>query len=245
MKPLVDLENHVVIVTGAGQGIGAAHARTLAGLGASVVVTDLAAEPAGKVAAEIDGDAIGLALDVTSPGNWAEVVGTAADRYGRIDGLVNNAGAYGLASIMDTTEEVLDLHLRVNVHGALYGMQAVQPSMRSDGGAIVNISSIAGLTGHATAAAYAASKWAVLGLTHSAALDLGTDGIRVNAVCPGAVDTAMISEATRSGGGAVADIPIPRPARPEEISNMVAFLLSSAAGYCTGQHFVVDGGQAA
>lgn len=246
-QPVVDLANKVVFITGAGQGMGAAHARVLAAHGAHVVVTDVTAAPAEVVAAEVVADggaALGLGLDVTDRAAWASAVAAAGERFGRIDALVNNAGAYVRAPFLDTDEELLDLHIRVNVRGPMLGMQAVAPLM-VDGGAIVNIASIAGLGGYPQASAYAASKWALRGLSRTAALELGPLGIRVNCVLPGAMDTQMISEESRSGGGAVAGLPIPRAGRPEEASNLVAFLVSSASSYCTGQDFIIDGGMKA
>lgn len=248
VQPLIDLTDKVVVITGAGQGMGAAHARVLAAQGARVVVTDVTAEPAKKVAAEVTsagGDAMGLTLDVTDRKAWAAVMDRVDERHGRIDGLVNNAGAYQKAPFLETDEEMLDLHLRVNVLGPMLGMQAVVPLMSGSGGAVVNIASIAGLGGYPGAAAYSSSKWALLGLSRTAALELGQNGIRVNCICPGAVDTQMISEEARSGQGVVAGLPIPRAGRPEEASSMVAFLLSSASSYCTGQEFVIDGGMKA
>lgn len=248
VQPVVDLTDKVVLITGAGQGMGASHARVLAAHGARVVVTDMTAAPAEEVAAGIEaggGDALGLALDVTDRAAWTAVVDRVAERHGRIDGLVNNAGAYVRAPFLETDERTLELHFRVNVVGPTLGMQAVFPLMRDAGGAVVNISSVAGLGGYPQASAYAASKWALLGLSRTAALELGEHGIRVNAVCPGAMDTQMISEESRAGGGAVGGLPIPRAGRPEEASALVAFLLSSASSYCTGQEFVIDGGMKA
>ncbi|WP_244931338.1 SDR family NAD(P)-dependent oxidoreductase [Nocardioides sp. W7] len=247
-QPLVDLTDRVVLITGAGQGLGAAHARVLADHGARVVVTDLTAGPAEAVAAEITaggGDALGLALDVTDRAAWAAVVDRVGERHGRIDGLVNNAGAFLRAPFLETDERLLDLHLRVNLLGPMLGMQAVVPLMRDAGGAVVNIASVAALAGYPQASAYSASKWALRGLSRTAALELGEHGIRVNCICPGAMDTQMISEEARDGRGVVAGLPIARAGRPEEASALVAFLLSSASSYCTGQEFVIDGGMKA
>ena len=241
MSTFADLSNKVVLVTGAGGGLGSAHARHIAAQGGTVVATDLTVPP---IAAELGPDHLGLAHDVTERAGWDAVVGQAVARYGRIDGLVNNAGLCRYAPFAESDPALFADMMAVNLYGPLHGMQAVLPHMPS-GGSIVNVSSIAGLYGWPNSTAYAASKHALRGLTHAAAAELGRSGIRVNTVCPGAADTAMLSEESRSGGGVVAALPIARAARPEEISAMVVFLLSDAASYCTGQDYVVDGGMKA
>lgn len=242
--PLIDLTDKVVIVTGGGRGLGAAHARTLADQGATLVVTDVEREPAAQVAAELGDQHSAHALDVGDRAAWDLVVADTVERHGRIDGLVNNAGLCLGAPFLETGIEMFESQLRVNVYGAVHGMQAVVPHMPV-GSAIVNIASVAGLFGWRNSTAYSASKFALRGLTRSAALELGDLGIRANCICPGAADTAMLSEESRAGRGVVSALPVARAAEPREISAMVAFLLSDASSYCTGQDFVVDGGMKA
>lgn len=243
--PLVHLTDKVVLLTGASGGQGRAHAALLHRLGAKLVLTDLDHEGVRAVAEEFGDDAVAVRHDVTSAAGWDDVVALADSAFGRLDVLVNNAGYSPVAPLVDTDEATMRRTIDINLVGPMLGMKAVVPVMGRHGGSIINISSTAGLAGYADRVPYAASKWGLLGATRSAAREFGIHGIRVNAICPGAVDTPMISEETRKGVGFISTIPIPRAGRPEEVSNLVAFLASDASSYCTGHEYVIDGGQAA
>lgn len=244
-EPLVSLTGKVVLITGASGGQGRAHAALLHRLGARLVLTDLDHEGVLAVAAPYGADAIAVRHDVTSASDWDTVVDLARSTFGRLDVLVNNAGYCPVSSLVDTDEATIRRTMDINLIGPMLGMRAVADLMAQTGGSIINISSTAGLAGYANRVPYAASKWGLLGATRSVAREFGPLNIRVNAICPGAVDTPMISEETRQGVGFISTIPIPRAGRPDEVSNMVAFLASDASSYCTGHEFVVDGGQVA
>lgn len=168
----------------------------------------------------------------------------ALEAFGRIDALVNNAGIWRTAPVDEETEERFERILRVNLMGPFLGIRAVVPALRAaGGGAVVNISSTAGLRGIAGHAAYGSSKFGLRGLTRSSALDLAGDGIRVNSVHPGAVDTPMVAEANRERGeGRLERIPLKRAGVPDDVAGLVLFLVSSASAYITGTEFAVDGG---
>jgi len=242
------LTGKVALVTGAARGIGAATARELAAAGASVVVTDVLDAEGEALAVELGAagqQAIYLHLDVADEGQWQEVVEAAVTRFGRLDILVNNAG---IGTTPDVEKETLDGWNRliaINQTGVWLGMKAAAPKMRAvGGGSIINLSSIFGAVGGFGASiAYHASKGAVRLLTKSAAIRYAKEGIRVNSVHPGFIDTPMLDSVDAEAEAAIlTSTPMGRLGRPEEIAAVIAFLASNAASYMTGSEVYVDGG---
>jgi len=247
---MVDLEGKVALISGAARGQGACEARLFAELGARVVIGDILDDEGETVAGEIGGEALYCRLDVTSSEDWEQTVASAVDRFGRLDVLVNNAGiAPDGESLQDTPEELFMKVVAVNQLGVFLGMKSVFAPMRSaGGGSIVNISSTAAMRGVNRATPYSATKWAVRGMTKTAAIEYGPHGIRVNSVHPGVIDTAMVGWQRldeRSRQAVVGDLPIARIGTAHEVARMVAFLASDASAYSTGGEFVVDGGSLA
>jgi 3alpha(or 20beta)-hydroxysteroid dehydrogenase len=238
------LAGKVVVVTGGARGLGAAFAHRIVGRGGKVVIADLLDDDGAALADEI-GDAARYAhLDVTDPAQWADVVEHGTAEFGRLDGLVNNAGVSTGAYIEHEPVEHFRSVLEVNLVGVFNGIQAVIPAMRAaGGGSIVNISSAAGLFGLALTAGYGASKWGVRGLTKVAAVELAGDRIRVNSVHPGMTYTPMTERVgIQVGDGNYPNIPMGRVGLPEEIAGAVGYLLSDDAAYTTGAEIAVDGG---
>jgi NAD(P)-dependent dehydrogenase (short-subunit alcohol dehydrogenase family) len=254
----VELRDQVAIVTGAGRGIGRATALELARLGADIVVAELDRAGAERTAAEVQGlgrRASVAFIDVTSRKDLAAMVERARADFGRIDVLVNNAGIYRAAAPLDVTEEHWDAVMTVNAKAVFFACQAVLPAMLAQKrGAIVNLASMAGKIGNRNNLPYNASKAAVISITKSLALAHAKDGIRVNCVCPGFVETDMWTVVAREQGALMglspaeftrqraAQVPLGRMERPEDVANVIAFLAGSRAGYMTGQALSVDGG---
>ncbi|MFC9029231.1 SDR family NAD(P)-dependent oxidoreductase [Streptomyces arboris] len=250
------LDGRVVLVTGAARGQGEQEARLFAAEGARVVIADVLVEQGEALAAELGEKAARFVrLDVGSEEGWAEAVTVAKDAFGKIDGLVNNAGILRFNELVNTPLAEFEQVVRVNMTGAFLGIRAVAPEIEAaGGGTIVNTSSYTGLTGMALVGAYAATKHAVLGLTKVAAVELAGKAIRVNAICPGAIDTAMSNpalldpDADLSRSDAALDayyrklVPMGRIGRPEEVAALALFLTAEDSSYITGQPFVVDGG---
>jgi 3alpha(or 20beta)-hydroxysteroid dehydrogenase len=243
------LAGKVALITGAAGGQGEAEARLFAAEGATVVVTDLAdGQP---VAAALGQPAIFAPLDVTDAGQWRQVVDRAVDAFGHIDVLVNNAGVAFPPQRLD--EEDSEHHRRLidtNLEGVYLGMRAVVgPMSARRTGSIVNISSIDGLVGAAGMTSYVATKFAVTGMTRSAALELGPRGIRVNSIHPGVIDSPMVRRAPADVLDRLQTLldhqPIPRMGTPEEVAYLALYLASDESSYCTGAQFVIDGGHLA
>ena len=233
------LDNKVILITGAARGQGAAEARQAASEGAHVIVSDVLDDLGADLAAEIGGTY--HRLDVTSSGEWKTTVAQIVEDHGRLDGLVNNAGIYRNDTILENNEDNFRLITEVNQYGVFNGMAAVASVMRDQAsGSIVNISSIAGMRGHRSIA-YVASKWAVRGMTKSAAAQLAKYNVRVNSVHPGAIETDMFDLGAENVDRLVNAIPMRRSAQPEEVGNVVIFLLSDESSYVSGAEIVVDG----
>jgi 3alpha(or 20beta)-hydroxysteroid dehydrogenase len=241
------LDGKVVLVTGAARGQGEAEARLFASEGARVALGDVRDAEGKAVAGSIGAGAIYLHHDVRDPESWARLVGEARRRFGRVDGLVNNAGIIVYRPLLEMTPEQYREVLEVNLVGCFLGLRAVAPAMiEGGGGSIVNVSSTAGLKAFPRAAGYVSSKFALRGLTRTAALELGPHAIRVNSIHPGGIDTTM----ARGLEGVDADaiyrsLPLGRIGQPIEIARLALFLISDESSYCTGSEFVADGGMLA
>ena len=227
------------LVSGGARGMGASHVRGLVGEGAQVVFGDILDDEGKTLEAELGDAAHFVHLDVTKDDDWKMAVDATEKLYGPINLLVNNAGivSYGPVDLMDPDEfrRVID----INLVGVFLGMHYAVPSMRKgDGGAIINISSTAGMMGYASIAAYAASKWGVRGMTKSAAMELGKDDIRVMSIHPGPIATPMTADIEDDITGTQ---PIARFGEPQEVTRLLMFMAADAT-YSTGSEWIVDGG---
>ena len=238
-------ENRTVIVTGGARGMGASHARGFIAEGANVVIADVVEQEGQSLADELGDRAIFSRLDVTSEADWAATVTAAENAFGPVSVLVNNAGIVHFAPIADTTPADWSRVIDINLTGTYLGIRALASSMRkAGGGAIVNISSGAGMSGAFGLGAYVASKWGVRGLTKTAALELARDKIRVNSIHPGATRTTMAAQPDVEAvmAASVRGLAIPRIAEPEELTRLVLFVASDEASFSTGSEFIADGG---
>ncbi|MFD5424019.1 SDR family NAD(P)-dependent oxidoreductase [Streptomyces sp. NPDC127084] len=242
------LDERVILVTGAARGQGEQEARLFAAEGAKVVLADVLDDQGEALAKELGESAARyVRLDVGREDDWAAAVETAVEAFGRIDGLVNNAGILRFNELVSTPLEEFRQIIQVNQIGAFLGIKAVAPEIEAaGGGTIVNTASYTALTGMHSVGAYAATKHAILGLTRVAALELAPKRIRVNAVCPGAVDTPMSNP-----GGADEEaldavyrklVPLGRVGQAAEVARLALFLSCEDSSYITGQPFVIDGG---
>lgn len=250
------LDGRVVVITGAARGQGEQEARLFAAEGAQVVIGDVLDDQGEALAKELgEGAARYVHLDVGREEDWAAAVGVAKDAFGKIDGLVNNAGILRFNELVNTPLEEFQQIIQVNQVGAFLGIRTLAPEIEAaGGGTIVNTASYTALTGMAYVGAYAATKHAILGLTRVAAMELAAKGIRVNAVCPGAIDTPMTNPSVldpsadpEESRAAVAElykklVPLGRIGTPEEVAKLALFLTGDDSSYITGQPFVIDGG---
>jgi 3alpha(or 20beta)-hydroxysteroid dehydrogenase len=239
------LNDKIAVITGAARGIGAATARLFAKEGARVVVADISPE-ADRVAAEIGEAAIAVRLDVADEEQWRRVRAETRSRFGTATILVNNAGIGFFTPLLDCSLADYQRVLSINLVGTFLGIKTLAPELiAAGGGSIINISSTEGLQGSAGMAAYASSKWGVRGLTKVAAMELSSQGVRVNSVHPGVTNTPMAnpkrlsSEAVRN---VCAPIPIGRNADPDEIARVSLFLASDESSYMCGAELAADGG---
>ena len=238
------LQGKTALVTGGARGIGEAIVRRLHADGASVAITDVLAAEGRALVAELGERTVFIAHDVSSDAAWAEAVAATVKVFGRLDILVNNAGVYEPASIVEADLAGVERQIRINQFGTFLGMRhALAPLRAAGGGSIVNLSSIAGQLGFPGAAAYVGTKWAVRGMTKTAALEFAPDHIRVNSVHPGFIDTPMIEHNTAEANEAgVAATPLKRMGQPGEIAAAVAWLAGPESGFVTGTELTVDGG---
>jgi 3alpha(or 20beta)-hydroxysteroid dehydrogenase len=229
----------VALITGAARGMGAAHARRFIAEGARVVLGDILDAEGAALAAELGFDARYIRLDVTKPDDWAAAVALCVADFGGLHILVNNAGIFGGAAIVDHPLDLWQRMIEINLTGVFLGIRAATSALVASGsGSIINISSVAGLRGAPGGSAYVASKFGVRGLTKAVAAELAPFGVRCNSVHPGIIDTPMAEGLNTQGY----DYPLGRMARSEEVTNLVLYLASDEASYSTGSEFIVDGG---
>ena len=240
------LANKVALITGGARGQGEAECRLFAAEGATVVVADVLADAGRQVAESIGGGARFESLNVADEQNWQRVVEGIRQREGGLDILINNAGILRRAPLLETPLEQYREVMEVNQIGCFLGMKVAGAALvQRGGGAIVNISSIAGFLGVPEAIAYTATKFAIRGMTRVAAAELGPKGIRVNSIHPGAIDTIM----SRGEDFSAVDLdevcrkqPIPRAGKPEEVADLALFLAGAESAFCSGGEYVIDGG---
>jgi len=244
------LAGKVALITGAARGQGASAARRFVEEGAKVVIADILDTEGKQLADELGDAARYQRLDVTDEAEWAAAIERTVAEFGTLNVLVNNAGVLHFARLEETTLDDYQRVVGVNQIGTFLGLRsAVEPMRAAGGGAIVNISSVEGIGGLPYVISYTASKFAIRGMTKSAALELGEHGIRVNSVHPGMIDTTMVHDAV---GGPDVDtsgigkkVALGRLGQPGEIAEVVVFLASDESSYCTGAEFVADGGATA
>ena len=239
----LDFSGKVALVTGGASGIGAACARAFNAAGAKVVIADLNPDAAGRLASELGDRAVATQLDVADPASCQAMVDFAVAQFGGVDIAVNNAGiSTELAPIPDTTVDDWRKVISINLDGVFYCLKAEMAAMK-DGASIVNIASIMGAIALTGAAAYVASKHAVVGLTKVAALEGAGRNIRVNAIGPGYIETPLLQQATLEALDQIAALhPLGRLGKPDEIAAAVLFLASPSASFITGAYYPVDGG---
>jgi len=243
------LKGKVALISGGARGQGAAEARLFVNEGAKVVVGDVLDDVAASLAQEVNAkhprSVVAVHLDVTRGTDWRNAVAACEREFGGLDVLVNNAGIFNTSSLEETSEELWDAIVNINQKGVWLGMkEAVAAMKKRGGGSIVNISSVAGLTGSAGSTAYHGTKGAVRLLTKAAAVQYGRDGIRVNSVHPGLINTTMIDIIPKEQREHIVKnvLPLGREGTPEDVAKLVLFLASDDSSYCTGSEFVVDGG---
>jgi 3alpha(or 20beta)-hydroxysteroid dehydrogenase len=237
------LDGKVAIVTGGARGQGEAEARLFAAEGAMVVVGDVLTREGEALAAELGDGVVFTALDVSREEEWAAAVALATERFGGLHVLVNNAGIAITKTIADHSVADYERIIGVNQLGVFLGIRAaIAPMKAAGGGSIVNISSAAGLRASKYMFAYAASKYAVTGMTACAAVELARDGIRVNSIHPGVIDTPILEHAPAEPSRMVAGTPMRRIGTPDEIARVALFLASDESSYMTGAHVAADGG---
>ncbi len=248
----------IALVTGAGAGIGRATALAFAKEGAKVIVSDVNVEGGVETVSLIDkagGEAMFHRADVSQPAEVKDLIAAALKTYGRLDCACNNAGIEGkIAPLAEQTIQNFDAIINVNLRGTFLCLQAeIEQMLKDGGGAIVNLASVAGLIGFPGLSPYTASKHAVNGLTKNAALEYGKNGIRVNSVCPGGINTRMLdslTEQTTGGAKTTEELmnplhPIGRIGKPEEVAALIVWLCSPSASFVTGANVPVDGGYVA
>lgn len=248
------LEDRVAVITGASSGNGRAMARRFASEGADIVIADIQEEPreGGEsthelIESETDASATYVECDVTSQSDLEDAV-DAAEEFGGVDVMVNNAGIFHEDEFLEIDEETYDRMMDINVKGTFFGAQAAAKRMvDADGGSIINLSSVAGLEGSADYITYCGTKGAIRLLTYAMASNLGPEGIRVNAIHPGLIETTMTTEdveimGTEAEEGFVQAIPARRAGQPEDVADAALYLASDLSDYVTGESLVVDGG---